>query len=567
MARRKSSIDTSQSLKELTIQGFKGFEIEARVPLRPLTIIMGENNSGKSAILKAIASLGQTKIHKRATGDSNDWVASGPWFDLGPERSFINAKNPNQSFKIALESEAYGLTLEYKVNEEDRFACDLEKVSLRIDDEEYIGEKQTKLLAENPKLEQLFGDRENPFYTFHRMRRFNRDFSSDNESYFFRKKSIDIESIVNILESISDFFKMVDENDEFDFPQKRDALIELYSKFGKELEIPPKYEDLVKIIKEDPQKASELMGPMAISTFTGPAAFSDFSMSSNEPFGKVTPLDFIMPRLHEPLVEFLLEKNDLGEIVNEFRFAFEPLGKANRVLVRVFGSQFMRNVTRLLDSEYLGAFRLEPKRVYDIRNRSEPYYKTMQILCLSDDKTLGKINKSLSELVNVKIFPKPLRSETSLQDQATQFFEVTVGKTKNQATLHLSDVGYGISQLLPVLSHLNSESILILEEAESNLHPKAQSKLMESIVSNLNDKDPNPQIIMESHSEHFLLRIQQLISEGKFRDDQVALIFVRKDPKLGTIVHHAETYQGDFIEELPESFEFYENYNPTGSII
>lgn len=567
MARRKNSPDPTQSLRELTIQGFKGFQIEARIPLRPLTIIMGENNSGKSAILKAIASLGQTKIHKRATGDSNDWVASGPWFDLGSERSFINAKNPRQTFKIAINSEAYGLTLEYKVNEEDRFACDLEKVSLRIDDEEYIGEKRTKLLAENPKLEQLLGDRDNPYFNINRMRRFNSDFSSDNESYLFRKKSIDIDTIVDIIESISDFFTKVSQNNELDFPQKRDALIALYSKFGKELEIPAKYEDLVKIIEQDPNSVPELMGPMAISNFIGPAAFSGFSMSSNEPFGRVTPLDFVSSRLHEPLMTVFLENNDLENLANDLRFGFEPISRANRALAIVFRSQFMRNVTRLLDSEYLGAFRLEPKRVYDIRNRSEPYYKTMQILCLSDDKAMRKINKSLSELVNVKIFPKPLRSETSQQDQATQFFEVTVGKTEKQATLHLSDVGYGISQLLPVLSHLNTENTLILEEAESNLHPKAQSKLMESIVSNLNNKDPNPQIIMESHSEHFLLRIQQLISEGKFLDEQVALIFVKKDPKLGTIVHHAETYKGDFIEELPESFEFYENYNPTGSII
>mgnify|MGYP006444162225 FL=1 len=142
-----------------------------------------------------------------------------------------------------------------------------------------------------------------------------------------------------------------------------------------------------------------------------------------------------------------------------------------------------------------------------------------------------------------------------------------MGQRKDTANLHLSDVGYGISQLLPILSHLNSENTLILEEAESNLHPKAQSKLMEIIVKNLDTKSLNPQIIMESHSEHFLLRIQQLIADGSFSDEHVALIFVRRDEKRGTIVHHAETHNGEFLEPLPESFSFYDNNNPTGSII
>ena len=189
----------------------------------------------------------------------------------------------------------------------------------------------------------------------------------------------------------------------------------------------------------------------------------------------------------------------------------------------------------------------------------------MKILCTSNKRKLNKINDSLDELVNVRVFPKPLSSKTNKQN--TQFFEVTVGETATKAKLHLSDVGYGISQLLPILSHLNSNNTLIMEEAESNLHPRAQAKLMDIIVKNLDRKNPNPQIIMESHSEHFLLRIQQLISEGKFSDEDVALIFVARDEKTGTIVHHAETKTGEFIEDLPNAFEFYDNYNPTGSRI
>ena len=227
---------------------------------------------------------------------------------------------------------------------------------------------------------------------------------------------------------------------------------------------------------------------------------------------------------------------------------------------------FFENLERLIDSEYLSAFRLEPKRVYDIRDQNQLYSRTMHIICTADDKSLKKINKALKDLVNVKIFPKSLHGKA--KNHSAQFYEITVGQDKKNAHLHLCDVGYGISQLLPILSQLqNSKHALILEEAESNLHPRAQAKLMEIIVDHLNTDDLNPQIIMESHSEHFLLRIRQLISDGLFEDEHVSLVFVTQDKDGGTVVHHAETHKGEFLEPLPESFSFYDNGNPTGSSI
>ena len=118
-----------------------------------------------------------------------------------------------------------------------------------------------------------------------------------------------------------------------------------------------------------------------------------------------------------------------------------------------------------------------------------------------------------------------------------------------------------------MLAQLNSKNTLLIEEAESNLHPKAQAKLMDIIAENIDKKTKQPQIIMESHSEHFLMRIKQLISEGKLGDEDVALIFLSRNEEMGTLVHHAETVNGEFIEPIPSSFDFYEGYNPTGSII
>lgn len=544
----------------MTINGFKGFQSEARIPLRPLTIIMGENNSGKSAILKALASLAQTKIHKRATGVTSDWVSSGPWFDLGSDETYINNKRKEDSFSIGFSSENTSFKYEFNVMQTDRFACDASTITI-----EHDGSKHSIVnLDSMPKLKDLlFPDERISDYSGNRYR-------------LLTKPGVTEDSIIEADKSIARLSEELD-HDEMKLDDKLKIINEFCQKWNLQIPIPDQDEmtELEIYIRQNgrpPRKYLHLSSSFSVSMLLGGVMLVDFSplAPSNSNFRPLDTLFMEGPesrrRMQSSSIISILVPEIRGTGRPFFRHGGSRYSEASLQLRRFFRqSRFLVNFESLIDSEYLGAFRLEPKRVYNIRDRNEPYYKTMQILCTSDEKSLRKINKSLKELVNIKIFPKSLHENS--KNNAAQFYEVTVGQRKDTANLHLSDVGYGISQLLPILSHLNSENTLILEEAESNLHPKAQSKLMEIIVKNLDTKSLNPQIIMESHSEHFLLRIQQLISDGSFSDEHVALIFVRRDEKRGTIVHHAETHNGEFLEPLPESFSFYDNNNPTGSII
>jgi len=549
VGRGKDRLISRHAINLMTIKGFKGFQSEARIPLRPLTIIMGENNSGKSAILKALASLAQTKIHKRATGVTSDWVSSGPWFDLGSDETYINNKSKEDSFSIGFSSENLSIKYEFNVMQTDRFACEASKITLEQDDKKY----SIVSLDSMPKLKQLIcGDGS-----------FVEDFRGGMFNRLITRYGVTEDEIFEANESIKGLIDEL-EDDDIVYDVRLKIINDFCEKWN--LQIPLLNENEATELKEkmrqrdrDLDKYRNFCELIDISKLLGGVQLVDFSPLAPEAL-TLRPLEQFLERQGRVRRTSIIS---LLAPVDGYRQFLSPTSfHLNR---RLFQSPFFTGLGRLIDSEYLGAFRLEPKRVYNIRDRNEPYYKTMQILCTSDEKSLRKINKSLKELVNVKIFPKSLHENS--KNNAAQFYEVTVGQRKDTANLHLSDVGYGISQLLPILSHLNSENTLILEEAESNLHPKAQSKLMEIIVQNLNTESLSPQIIMESHSEHFLLRIQQLIADGSFRDEHVALIFVRRDEKRGTIIHHAETHNGEFLESLPESFSFYDNNNPTGSII
>jgi energy-coupling factor transporter ATP-binding protein EcfA2 len=103
-------------------------------------------------------------------------------------------------------------------------------------------------------------------------------------------------------------------------------------------------------------------------------------------------------------------------------------------------------------------------------------------------------------------------------------YEFLVKKHGGGPEVRLTDVGFGVSQILPVLTlcyYVPKGSILVLEQPEAHLHPNVQSKLADVLIDVV--KNRNIQIILESHSEHLLHRLTRRIAEGEFPAKDTAL--------------------------------------------
>jgi hypothetical protein len=103
-------------------------------------------------------------------------------------------------------------------------------------------------------------------------------------------------------------------------------------------------------------------------------------------------------------------------------------------------------------------------------------------------------------------------------------YEVRVKRTANSSAVLITDVGFGVSQLLPVLVqcyYAAPQSTVIFEQPEIHLHPKVAADLADVVIDAM--KTCDVQFIIESHSEHFLQRLQRRIAEAKVNDAQVAL--------------------------------------------
>lgn len=113
-------------------------------------------------------------------------------------------------------------------------------------------------------------------------------------------------------------------------------------------------------------------------------------------------------------------------------------------------------------------------------------------------------------------------------DQAGTIFQCWVRIVATATEVLLPDVGFGVSQILPVLVNcamLPHNSTLLLEQPEIHLHPFAQAALADVLIDAI--KNQNIQIIVESHSEHLLRRIQRRIAEEAFPAEDTALYFCR----------------------------------------
>jgi predicted ATPase len=139
-------------------------------------------------------------------------------------------------------------------------------------------------------------------------------------------------------------------------------------------------------------------------------------------------------------------------------------------------------------------------------------------------------------------------------------YEVRVRAHDAPKEVDLPDVGFGISQVLPVVVeafYVPPDSTVIIEQPELHLHPKAQSELadlfIDAIRARENGVERRVQFLIESRSEHFLQRLQRRVAEGRLTPSDVALYFCEPGKGGSSLRELDVTLFGD-IENWPEDF-------------
>lgn len=140
-------------------------------------------------------------------------------------------------------------------------------------------------------------------------------------------------------------------------------------------------------------------------------------------------------------------------------------------------------------------------------------------------------------------------------------YEVTVRSGRQMPRVRLTDVGFGLSQVLPVIVecfYVPAHSIVIFEQPEIHLHPCVQADLADLFIETVQAReylvgDRYVQLIVESHSEHFLRRLQRRIAEEKIQPENVAMYFCSTE-KERAVIKELEVDEYGNISNWPENF-------------
>ena len=103
-------------------------------------------------------------------------------------------------------------------------------------------------------------------------------------------------------------------------------------------------------------------------------------------------------------------------------------------------------------------------------------------------------------------------------------------KDNNGLSVSLTDVGYGVGQILPIVVEcvISKNKIITIEQPELHLHPTLQSNLTDLII--WSSKINNNKFILETHSEHMILRLKRRLRENFEKED-------KGDPNVETLTN------------------------------
>jgi hypothetical protein len=122
-------------------------------------------------------------------------------------------------------------------------------------------------------------------------------------------------------------------------------------------------------------------------------------------------------------------------------------------------------------------------------------------------------------------------------------------------TVNIADVGFGVSQTLPVLVALLAAApgqIVFVEQPELHLHPRAQVALADVI---LQASERGVRLIIETHSSLLILALQKAVAEGRITPDRLSLNWFTRDKTGQTHVVEADVAKDGSYGDWPVDFD------------
>ena len=211
-----------------------------------------------------------------------------------------------------------------------------------------------------------------------------------------------------------------------------------------------------------------------------------------------------------------------------------------------FASGFLEGA-RMMSEQFAMAFapmRSKPKRTYSVldddpESEGGDVPKFLFRLSKNKPKQWRELRKRLVDFGKESGMFSDFNAVTH-GAQAGGDFHLEV-KTRGMRS-NMADVGYGVSQVYPLLvpamraSQRKIPMVFLLQEPEIHLHPQAQAALASFFAKSAND--PGRGFIIETHGDGIIDRVRVCVKRGDIAPEDVVLLYFEPDKKTGAVKIH-----------------------------
>lgn len=551
---------------EIGIENFKAFGKMQRMPLKPITLLYGPNSSGKSSLIQSLLLFKQTL--EESKNDEVPLLSRGNLVDLGDYSEFIHKHDDKKEFKMSFSFNFIWdpnidldmcwdsrpvrkdevMTLEFTFLK-DKKTGDVIVKSIRLF---YLRNPEPLLVYKNillyPKFARRIDKRDGASKTFLFLEsiNFNSEFIRVNWNNIAKNYRDIFSRDLNTLKS-----DIADEETDAEHTKE-------YRKILKHLEK----------IKRSFEKKS----------------FEDFANIGMPPNDRIIKLSKCFPLgLTGRGTNFYSTycNTSSGLLDYESSFGREAFNYTDIVPI-----DFIVQITNLLNQYlnkicYIGPLRAFPERAYSFSGNVGVDVgksgKSMPDILLKRPDIVEHVNQWFNRF--------EIDYELKVESFKRNLFTLTLIDKNNGCEVSPTDVGFGISQLLPIIVQgalpayiFPGYRIICIEQPEIHLHPRLQAELGSFFADSINairprllnekgsdDADINGnQFIIETHSEHLILRLLRLIrnttdgeleeGEKPLRPEDVAVIYAKPTENGTELMELRISEDGDFIDKWPDGF-------------
>lgn len=506
-------------LTEINLKNYKGFK-EGKLEIKPITILLGANSVGKSSLIQLFLLLQETALSENY---NSALKLHGGLFSLGEGINLFRNKDKSNSLEFDIRFKESSLNEIIKRDYYLRYVEELINCCLLVlrSMEDLNSTNLFKNIIKNSTKKNNFNYNTN----FFKNKNFDRQNIIDliNSTAELISTNKNKESLKNLTHSRLLIYSnniirsLINDKDElvhiYDFLK---TLTEIQNIENVRLTYTFNYEDENLRIKT----FNLFIGEELISKINFKDKNTNFSLESD-----IFNFNLLKNKSNNNLKKYFSTSKTVFSFVenidrvdyNGNPFYLYYINLISDVINQVENSFTTQKIN------YVSPLRAHPKRYYFLdKANANAFLDTL------DGEAIAEILKRNSDLRNnVNSWFKKFNLHIDIGQIRDVIHQIVV--KQNSLDLDITDVGFGVSQVLPVIIQgflSKDKSITLIEQPEIHLHPTMQADLADlfiDIVSRKNKNADNKYLLIETHSEYLLKRLRRRISEGRIKNEHVAI--------------------------------------------